>query len=48
MVHRQRLWLIDFQGARLGPRQYDPGGTAPGPLCESPPEGARKPVDGLS
>jgi N-acetylmuramate 1-kinase len=23
MVHRQRLWLIDFQGARLGPLQYD-------------------------
>ena len=23
MVHRHRLWLIDFQGARLGPRQYD-------------------------
>jgi hypothetical protein len=23
MVHRERLWLIDFQGARLGPSQYD-------------------------
>ena len=23
MVHHNRLWLIDFQGARLGPLQYD-------------------------
>ena len=23
MVHRGRLWMIDFQGARLGPLQYD-------------------------
>jgi hypothetical protein len=23
MVHRDRLWLIDFQGSRLGPQQYD-------------------------
>lgn len=23
MVHRDRLWVIDFQGARLGPPQYD-------------------------
>ncbi len=23
MVHQNRLWVIDFQGARLGPLQYD-------------------------
>jgi aminoglycoside/choline kinase family phosphotransferase len=37
MVHRNRLWLIDFQGARLGPRQYDLAALLLDPYVNMPP-----------
>ena len=37
MVHRHRLWLIDFQGARLGPRQYDLAALLLDPYVNLPP-----------
>lgn len=35
--HRHRLWIIDFQGARLGPLQYDVAALLLDPYVDLPP-----------
>jgi len=37
LVHQGRLWLIDFQGARLGPSQYDLAALLLDPYVQLPP-----------
>lgn len=38
LVHQGCLWLIDFQGARLGPPQYDLAALLLDPYVQLPPE----------
>jgi aminoglycoside/choline kinase family phosphotransferase len=38
MVHQDRLWLIDFQGARLGPQHYDLASLLLDPYVNLPPD----------
>lgn len=41
-LHHGRLWIIDFQGARLGPPQYDLAGLLLDPYVELPGEFRRE------
>ncbi len=38
LVHQDRLWLIDFQGARLGPPHYDLAALLLDPYVQLPPD----------
>ena len=38
LVQQDRLWLIDFQGARLGPQQYDLASLLLDPYVDLPPD----------
>ncbi len=38
MVQQDRLWLIDFQGARLGPQHYDLASLLLDPYVNLPPD----------